>query len=287
MLQVRKLWLKKCVIGGVRWWCSFCRLKQPAKRTPPKTPRTKSSNTQRTENKTTDVVIHQHSSKLLKMDILMSETCWARNKWNKIAIDIKLVFHSSTIAMMHSPINISIIHSLFNFYLYKVIPWLRTFVVGFSPRRHGFNFESLRRYLRVFWASWCCEKYFIEQCGISRSLSLHHCNIIRFYIHESVHCEPNLIIIQKYATVFSLLYFCRQLYMFRVLTPIITSSYNCNHSSCHCSTRSTTIRSRCWVGTDSRVSYGRYYLPYDTHESVPSQQRERMVVDPVNQYQKL
>jgi len=37
--------------------------------------RTKSSNTQRTENKTTDVVIHQHSRKLLKMDILMSETC--------------------------------------------------------------------------------------------------------------------------------------------------------------------------------------------------------------------
>jgi len=26
---------------------------------------------------------------------------------------------------------------------------------------------------------------------------------------------------------------------------------------------------------------------YDTHESVPTQQRERMVVDPVNQYQKL
>jgi len=29
------------------------------------------------------------------------------------------------------------------------------------------------------------------------------------------------------------------------------------------------------------------YLPYETHESVPTQQRERMVVDPVNQYQKL
>ena len=53
------------------------------------------SNTQRTENKTTDVVIHQHSRKLLKMDILMSEIWWAHNKWNKIASDIKLVFHSS------------------------------------------------------------------------------------------------------------------------------------------------------------------------------------------------
>ena len=46
------------VAAGI-WWCSFCRLK-PAKRT---------------ENKTTDVVIHQQSRKLSKMDILMSETC--------------------------------------------------------------------------------------------------------------------------------------------------------------------------------------------------------------------
>ena len=68
-------------------WCSCCRLKP--------------------ENKTTDVIIHQHSRKLLMMDILMSETCWAHKKWNKIASDIKLVFHSSAIiAMMHGPINI-------------------------------------------------------------------------------------------------------------------------------------------------------------------------------------
>jgi len=33
------------------------------------------SNTQRTKNKTTNVVIQQHSRKLLMMDILMSETC--------------------------------------------------------------------------------------------------------------------------------------------------------------------------------------------------------------------
>ena len=87
------------VVADGIWWCSFCRLKlHPAKRTPPKTSRTKSSNTQRTENKTTDVVIHQHGRKLLKMDILMSETCWAHKKWNKIASDIKLVFHSSTMS---------------------------------------------------------------------------------------------------------------------------------------------------------------------------------------------
>ena len=58
------------------------------------------SNTQRTENKTTDVVIQQHSRRLLMMDILMSETCWAHKKWNKIASDIKLVFHSSNIVFL-------------------------------------------------------------------------------------------------------------------------------------------------------------------------------------------
>jgi hypothetical protein len=47
------------------------------------------SNTQRTENKTTDVVIQQHSRKLLMMDILRPETCWVHKKWNKIKSDIK------------------------------------------------------------------------------------------------------------------------------------------------------------------------------------------------------
>jgi len=52
------------------------------------------------------VTIQQNSRKLLMMDILMSETCWAHMKWNKIASDIKLVFYSSTITMMHGPIYI-------------------------------------------------------------------------------------------------------------------------------------------------------------------------------------
>ena len=42
------------------------------------------------------MVIQQNSRKPLMMDILMSETCWAHKKWNKIASDIKLVFYSST-----------------------------------------------------------------------------------------------------------------------------------------------------------------------------------------------
>ena len=44
------------------------------------------SNTQRTENKTTDVVIQQNSLKLLMMDILMSETCWVHKKWNQVRL---------------------------------------------------------------------------------------------------------------------------------------------------------------------------------------------------------
>jgi len=53
---------------------------------------------------------------------------------------------------------------------------------------------------------------------------------------------------------FSLLHFWRQLYMFRVLTPIIRSWYSCNYSFWYWLTGSTTIRSRCWVGNDSCVS---------------------------------
>jgi len=46
----------------------------------------------------------------------------------------------------------------------------------------------------------------------------------------SVHREGYLNIVQNNATVFRFLYFCRQLYMFRVLTPNIRSSYSCNYS---------------------------------------------------------
>ena len=71
--HIGRLVLSSLCVGafgaGGFWWCSLCIAEAP------KTSRTKSSNTQRTENKSTDVVIHQHSRKLLKMDISMSETC--------------------------------------------------------------------------------------------------------------------------------------------------------------------------------------------------------------------
>jgi len=63
----------------------------------------RNSNTYRTKNNTTNVVIQQNSRKLLMMDIVMSETCWAHKKWNKS--DIKLFFYSSAITMTHGPIN--------------------------------------------------------------------------------------------------------------------------------------------------------------------------------------
>jgi len=82
----------------------------------------RNSNIHRTKNNTTNVVIQQNNRKLLMMDILMSETCWAHKKWNKMASDIKLVFYSSTITTMHGPINISSI-TLFtrgrHFYLFR------------------------------------------------------------------------------------------------------------------------------------------------------------------------
>ena len=52
----------------------------------------------------TDVVIHQHSRKLLMMGILCPKH--VEHIRSEIASDIKLVFHSSTIIMMHGPINI-------------------------------------------------------------------------------------------------------------------------------------------------------------------------------------
>jgi len=48
------------------------------------------------------------SRRLLMMDILMSETCWAHKKWNKLASDIKLVFYTSTIISTYPCNNIDI-----------------------------------------------------------------------------------------------------------------------------------------------------------------------------------
>ena len=57
------------------------------------------------QNNTTHEITQQISRKLLRIDVLTSETCWALSKEMKKASDIKLVSLYSTIKMMHGPIN--------------------------------------------------------------------------------------------------------------------------------------------------------------------------------------
>jgi len=55
-----------------------------------------------------------------------------------------------------------------------------------------------------------------------------------FNVHGSVYRESMSIIVQQDATMYSLLFLCKLLYMFWVVTPlIIGSTYNCNYSNWH------------------------------------------------------
>ena len=78
-------------VVGLEWY-PCCRLKHSCA-----SACNRNSDTHRTKSNTTNVVFKQNSCKLLMMDILMSKTCWAHKKWNKIASDIKLFFYSSTL----------------------------------------------------------------------------------------------------------------------------------------------------------------------------------------------
>jgi len=92
------------------------------------------SNTHRTNNKTSNVVIQQNSRKLLAMDILMSETCWAHKKWNKIASVIKSVFNSSTTRNMCSvPVRSA---SLFDVHFVKQVTLCRGAQIFHTSRSH-------------------------------------------------------------------------------------------------------------------------------------------------------
>jgi len=79
-----------------------------------------------------------------------------------------------------------------------------------------------------------------------------------FYIHASMQRESICNNCPTRCDLFSFIHFCRQLYMFQVLIPIIRSSCNCNYSFWYWLTGSTTIRSHYWVGTGSCVLYDRY-----------------------------
>jgi len=106
------LLLVRCVLEFRCGWVgvvSVCQASDCNTNTTPTQPH-RNSNTLRSKNNTTNVVIQQNSHKLLMMDILMSETCWAHKKWNKVAGDIMLVIYSSTIRTMHGPISIRYIY---------------------------------------------------------------------------------------------------------------------------------------------------------------------------------
>ena len=107
----------------------------------------RNSNTHRTKNNTTNVVIQQNSRKLLMMDILRSETCWAYKEWNKIASDIQFVFYSSTTTMMHGPINIRLILNVKHLRIFRT--W--TAIVNFKRLlSHNFpNYEIKIRFLKL------------------------------------------------------------------------------------------------------------------------------------------
>ena len=103
------LFLVRCVLEFRCGWVGLVSVLQVSDCNTDTTPtqQHRNSNTHRTKNNTTNVVIQQNSRKVLVMDILMSETCWAHKKWSKIGNDIKMVFfYSSTITMTHGPINI-------------------------------------------------------------------------------------------------------------------------------------------------------------------------------------
>ena len=137
-----------------------------------------------TENKTNDGVIHQQSRRPLKMDILMSETCWAHNNWNKITSDIKLVFHSSTIRKKRLSIIVVIRLSTFG------CPGLsfphtlrRTLVPSSGPRLH-FCFANHALLISVpdesdRWAR-SCSSLTTRKLGGSRSVSISNWMMIEY-----------------------------------------------------------------------------------------------------------
>jgi len=62
------------------------------------------------------------SHKLLKMDVLTSETCWAVNWHNKASV-IKLVYLYSNIKIMHGPIRISFSDTCFHVTVFALL-WI-------------------------------------------------------------------------------------------------------------------------------------------------------------------
>jgi len=105
--------------------------------------------------------------------------------------------------------------------------WFQTFALFWMfyaffwviPRRLNFIYRRFGRF---------CLFHLHRQCSETSAYKIQKPGN---YPEESIQqWKFNLITVQQDATVFSFVHYCRQLYMFRVLTPIIRSSYNCNYS---------------------------------------------------------
>jgi len=77
------------------------------------------SNTHRTKNNTTSVVIQQPSRKLLMMDMLRSDNCWTHKKWTKIVASnwSFILHHLLTLKLLRMKYLIIINTKLFTFSL--------------------------------------------------------------------------------------------------------------------------------------------------------------------------
>ena len=123
----------------------------------------------------------------------------------------------------------------------------------FFPPSAGLEFLKLAKMLQIysvlllFWSSLArLQHWTICTAQIENKLFISQVRIPELFVMDT--CETKLryrsnwIIVQQGATVFRLLYFCRQLYMFRVMTPVIRSSYNLNYGFWHWSTAMNKIR---------------------------------------------
>ena len=153
----------------------------------------------------TNVVVQENSRKLLMMDILMSETCWAHKKWNKIASDIKFVFYS-TITTMHGLINIRFNWKGFHTYGIQAnqgttpaFSWrdqgetttnLKSGQLTYWPRSKPGNTPNIGLLLYIFTASHClcytpCPLTISPPCCLLHRLSLFN-EVIDSYYADSV-----------------------------------------------------------------------------------------------------
>jgi len=152
------------------------------------------------------VLLNYH--KLLIIDILMPEKCWARKKWNKVASDIKLVFHSSTITMMHGPIHIKNISFLLSDILRNSQQFSAFMAMNIWPCTF-FISHTLMRFVILYQGSYETGFKMVHVCYLS-----HPCRVTYHYISSQSHSVVHAIITRSNAM---LAYFIVWNFQFRFL----------------------------------------------------------------------